>query len=83
MPQGSEAHIYFAAGTDLCSPWERLCGIAWEAQADFNYEETLGTLRFAGRARSIRNRPVINEDRRVRGAAPPACHLLSRRLHMA
>lgn len=51
------------------------------AQADFNYEETLGTLRFAGRARSIRNRPVINEDPRVRGTAPPACHPHPRRLH--
>ena len=34
--------------------------------ADFNYEETLGTLRFASRARSVRNRPVINEDPRAR-----------------
>jgi hypothetical protein len=30
--------------------------------ADFNYEETLSTLRYASRAKKIQNKPKINED---------------------
>ncbi|XP_065321604.1 kinesin-II 95 kDa subunit-like [Gordionus sp. m RMFG-2023] len=30
--------------------------------ADFNYEETLMTLRYTNRAKNIKNKPVINED---------------------
>lgn len=30
--------------------------------ADYNYDETVGTLRFAQRAKSIKNKPKINED---------------------
>jgi hypothetical protein len=30
--------------------------------ADYNYEETLSTLRYANRAKDIKNRPRINED---------------------
>jgi len=30
--------------------------------ADYNYDETLSTLRYAYRAKSIKNKPVINED---------------------
>ncbi|KAL8594876.1 Kinesin-like protein kif3b [Nucella lapillus] len=30
--------------------------------ADYNYEETLTTLRYANRAKSIKNKPKINED---------------------
>src|SRR3954466_7038752 len=30
--------------------------------ADYNYEETINTLRFAMRAKSIKNKPKINED---------------------
>ncbi|GBG29741.1 Kinesin-like protein FLA10 [Hondaea fermentalgiana] len=30
--------------------------------ADYNYEETLSTLRYANRAKNIKNKPVINED---------------------
>lgn len=30
--------------------------------ADYNYEETLSTLRYANRAKQITNKPVINED---------------------
>ena len=30
--------------------------------ADYNYEETLSTLRYASRAKSIKNKPVINEN---------------------
>lgn len=30
--------------------------------ADYNFEETLSTLRYASRAKLIKNKPVINED---------------------
>ena len=30
--------------------------------ADYNYEETLSTLRYADRAKQIKNKPRINED---------------------
>lgn len=30
--------------------------------ADYNFEETLSTLRYASRAKLIKNKPIINED---------------------
>ena len=36
--------------------------IAAISPADDNYEETLSTLRYASRAKSIKNKPRINED---------------------
>lgn len=30
--------------------------------ADYNFEETLSTLRYANRAKNIKNKPKINED---------------------
>ncbi|XP_031627894.1 osmotic avoidance abnormal protein 3 isoform X2 [Contarinia nasturtii] len=36
--------------------------IACISPAEFNYDETLSTLRYASRAKNISNRPVINED---------------------
>ncbi|XP_061146961.1 kinesin-like protein KIF17 [Syngnathus typhle] len=36
--------------------------VACLSPADSNYEESLSTLRYANRAKSIRNRPRINED---------------------
>jgi len=30
--------------------------------ASYNYDETLGTLRYASRAKQIKNKPKINED---------------------
>ena len=36
--------------------------IAALSPADYNYEETLGTLRYADRAKQIKNKPRINED---------------------
>ena len=30
--------------------------------ADYNYDETLSTLRYADRAKQIKNKPRINED---------------------
>mmetsp|Transcript_27270 Transcript_27270/g.56059 ORF Transcript_27270/g.56059 Transcript_27270/m.56059 type:complete len:966 (-) Transcript_27270:197-3094(-) len=36
--------------------------IAAISPADYNYEETLSTLRYANRAKNIKNKPKINED---------------------
>lgn len=36
--------------------------IACVSPADYNMEETIGTLRYADRARKIKNKPIINED---------------------
>lgn len=36
--------------------------IAACSPADYNYDETLGTLRYASRAKSIKNKPIVNED---------------------
>lgn len=40
--------------------------IANVGPADWNYDETLSTLRYAKRARSIKNKPQVNEDPKVR-----------------
>jgi len=36
--------------------------IAAISPADYNFEETLTTLRYASRAKNIKNKPRINED---------------------
>lgn len=36
--------------------------IAALSPADYNYDETLSTLRYASRAKDIKNKPKINED---------------------
>lgn len=36
--------------------------IANISPADYNYDETQGTLRYAARAKQIKNKPVVNED---------------------
>ena len=36
--------------------------IAAIGPADYNIDETLSTLRYASRAKSIQNKPKINED---------------------
>jgi len=36
--------------------------IACVSPSDLNFEETLGTLRYASGARKIKNKPVINRD---------------------
>ena len=36
--------------------------IAACSPADYNYEETMSTLRYAARAKDIKNKPKINED---------------------
>ncbi len=33
--------------------------------ADYNYDETISTLRYANRAKNIKNKPRINEDPKV------------------
>ena len=39
--------------------------------ADYNYDETLSTLRYANRAKNIKNKPKINEDPKVRERTHP------------
>jgi kinesin family protein 3/17 len=36
--------------------------VAAVSPSDYNYEETLSTLRYASRAKFIKNQPRINED---------------------
>jgi len=36
--------------------------IACVSPAESNYEETLSTMKYASRARNIKNKPVINRD---------------------
>ena len=36
--------------------------IANVGPADYNYDETMNTLRYASRAKNIQNKPKINED---------------------
>jgi hypothetical protein len=36
--------------------------IAAVSPADYNFDETLSTLRYASRAKNIKNKPTINED---------------------
>lgn len=36
--------------------------IANVGPADYNFDETMSTLRYANRAKNIKNRPKINED---------------------
>lgn len=36
--------------------------IAAASPADYNFEETLSTLRYASRAKNIQNKPKVNED---------------------
>ena len=36
--------------------------IAAVSPADYNYDESLSTLRYASRAKAIKNKPVVNED---------------------
>ena len=40
----------------------KTCMIANISPACYNYEETLSTLRYADRAKQIKNKPTINED---------------------
>jgi kinesin family protein 4/21/27 len=39
--------------------------IACVSPADYNLEETLSTLRYADRARRIKNKPIVNQDPRA------------------
>ena len=44
--------------------------------ADYNYDETLSTLRYANRAKNIKNKPRINEDPKASCSATCLCILL-------
>lgn len=39
--------------------------IACISPADYNLEETVSTLRYADRARKIKNKPIVNQDPKV------------------
>jgi hypothetical protein len=39
--------------------------IACVSPAEYNFEETLNTLKYASRTRSIKNKPIINRDPQV------------------
>jgi hypothetical protein len=36
--------------------------IACVSPSDSNYEETLGAIKYASRARNIKNKPIVNRD---------------------
>ena len=57
--------------------------IATLSPAACNYEETLSTLRYADRAKHIKNRPVVNEDPKVGMLSAWLCMSLhaSRNMH--
>jgi len=40
----------------------KTCMIAAISPADYNYDETISTLRYASRAKNIKNKPIVNED---------------------
>jgi len=40
----------------------KTCMVANISPADYNYDETISTLRYANRAKNIQNKPKINED---------------------
>ena len=55
----------------LCCPQDSLGGnshtlmVACVSPADSNLEETISTLRYADRARKIKNKPIVNKDVKV------------------
>ena len=50
--------------------------IAAIGPASYNLDETLGTLRYANRAKNIKNKPRINEDPKASGERASAVHRL-------
>lgn len=70
-------------GCDLALPWVtttlfHLPPLLPAFGADYNSEETLSTLRYASRAKFIKNKPKVNEDPKVRGQG--LCSLYRRML---
>ena len=66
--QGKNIHIPYRDSKltrllqDSLGGTAKTCMIANVSPADYNYEETLSTLRYADRAKSIKNQPKINQD---------------------
>lgn len=50
------------AAQDSLGGNSRTLMVACVSPADINLEESMNTLRYASRARNIRNRPVVNRD---------------------
>lgn len=57
--------------------------IAAVGPADWNYEESLSTLRYANRAKNIRNRPRVNEDPKVGAGRGGGCGRWRRKMQLA
>ena len=53
---------YVPAKTKMSPTNTKTVMIANCSPADYNYDETLSTLRYASRAKFIKNKPIINED---------------------
>lgn len=68
MVDGSSAHVPYRDSKLTRLLQDSLGGntktvmVAALSPADYNYEETLSTLHYANRAKSIKNKPRINED---------------------
>lgn len=43
--------------------------------ADTNFDETLNTLKYANRARNIKNKPIVNRDRNASQIATVRVHV--------
>lgn len=57
------AHLQDSLGGNTKTVMIANCG-----PADWNYDETLSTLRYASRAKLIKNQPKVNEDPKVLNA---------------
>lgn len=60
------AHALLASLQDSLGGNTKTVMIANIGPADYNADETLSTLRYANRAKNIKNKPHINEDPKVR-----------------
>lgn len=54
-------HVHFISQDSLGGNTKTMM-VACISPADNNYDETLSTLRYANRAKNIKNKPKINED---------------------
>ena len=61
-PPGQTSEIMTAGVTDSLGGNSLTVMIACVSPADSNMEETLSTMRYADRARKIKNKPIINRD---------------------
>ena len=55
-------HSFFLPLIESCIGNTKTVMCANAGPAEYNYDETLSTLRYANRAKNIKNKPIINED---------------------